>query len=365
MVSQTNELNNRPAQRNVPALQGDSDDPGVIRHQIKATRVQLGQTIEQIQERLSPERLKAQTKETIREATIGKVEEMTNKAEREMKSWRRRITHTVKENPVPAALIGIGVGWLMISNSENDDYDSEYSYRSNINRYQDPYDDSSHRSMRSRSGEGRTWVGERAQEVREDVGSAAERAKEYTSSVAESVQESTSETLEQAERRVTEIGDQLRETAVDAKERVQETAAQLEARAQRGMRRTKQTFIETMEENPLALGAAALAIGALVGASLPSTRYENRLMGEKRDEMFDEAKERLQETSQKVQNVAREAKDAAVDTAKEEADKQNLRPQAKLGSTASTTGQSTSTTSVSTATTATEQKNNPQHRPNS
>ncbi len=342
MASQTDELSNRPTQYNVPAVPSDIDDPGVIRHQIKETRVQMGQTIEQIQERLSPERLKEQAKETIREATIGKVEEMTNKAEREMKSWRRRITHTVKENPVPAALIGIGIGWLMISDSDNDDYGSEYSHSSNVNRYQTPYYDPSRRSIRSGSGEGRSWVGEKAQEIREGASSAAESAKEYTSSVAESVQESASDVLEQAERRVTEMGDQVRETAVDTQERVRETAVELEARAKQSMRRTKQTFIETMEENPLAVGAAALAIGALVGASLPSTRYENRLMGEKRDEVLDEAKDRLQETSQKLQNVAREAKDAAVETAKEEADKQNWRPQqTKSDPTASTTGQST------------------------
>ena len=324
MASQTDELNNRPVHYNVPTVPSDTDDPGVIRHQIKETRVQMGQTIEQIQERLSPENLKEQAKESIREAAIGKVEEMTNKAEREMKSWRRRLTHTVKENPVPAALIGIGIGWLMISDSDSDDYDSEYYYSSNVNRYQTPSYDRSGRSTRSGRGEDRTWAGEKVQELREDAGSAVGRAKEYTSSVAESVQESTSDMMEQAERRVTEIGDQVRETAVDTRDRVRETAADLEARAQQTMRRTKQTFMDTMEENPLAVGAAALAIGALIGASLPSTQYENRLMGEKRDEVLDEAKERLQETAQKVQHVAREAKDAAVETAKEEADKQKL-----------------------------------------
>jgi hypothetical protein len=103
-----------------------------------------------------------------------------------------------------------------------------------------------------------------------------------------------------------------------------------QTRVQRGVRRTKRTFWETMNENPLAVGATAVAVGALVGLALPSTSVENRWMGEHRDELLDETKERVQhqaqETVRKVQAVATEAKDAAVETAKEEANKKGLRP---------------------------------------
>ena len=101
------------------------------------------------------------------------------------------------------------------------------------------------------------------------------------------------------------------------------------------MRQTKRTFWATMNENPLAVGATAAAVGALVGLALPSTPTENRLMGERRDELMHQAKDRVQETvketTEKVKAVATEAKDAAVETAKEEADKRGLRPSGERG----------------------------------
>src|ERR1051325_8893146 len=51
-------------------------DPEQIRAEIEDTRAEMTQTINEIQERLSPEHLMGQVKETVREATIGKVEKV-------------------------------------------------------------------------------------------------------------------------------------------------------------------------------------------------------------------------------------------------------------------------------------------------
>src|SRR5689334_21201760 len=47
-----------------------------LRADIEDTRADMTQTINEIQERLSPENLVGQVKETVREATIGKVEKV-------------------------------------------------------------------------------------------------------------------------------------------------------------------------------------------------------------------------------------------------------------------------------------------------
>src|ERR1044072_9218087 len=47
-----------------------------LRADIEDTRAEMTQTINEIQERLSPEHLVGQVKETVREATIGKVEKV-------------------------------------------------------------------------------------------------------------------------------------------------------------------------------------------------------------------------------------------------------------------------------------------------
>jgi ElaB/YqjD/DUF883 family membrane-anchored ribosome-binding protein len=340
MVDQTNdELNPYPVRASVVALEHNipepartstftlesSDEPGAIQNEIAQTRRQLGQTIEQIQDRLSPERLREQAKESIREATIGKVEEMTYKAGQEVKSWRAKLTQTVRENPVPAALIGIGLGWLILSDNNGRTYEEEHDRRSNIYRqYGSGYEGYSDSRGAEALREGREWAREKGQEAKEVISSTAEKAQDYAASVTESIQESASDMLEQGERQAKELGNQVRETVAETQEQIRERAAHLETRAQQGLRKTKYTFIETMEENPLAIGAAVLALGLLVGTALPRTASEDRWLGEKRDHLVDEVKERVQETAHKVQNVVHEVQEAAMETARDEVEKQNF-----------------------------------------
>jgi len=74
-------MDQRPGQLND---EGWMDDRGGaeterIKADIEDTRAELGQTLNEIQERLSPEHLMGQVKETVREATIGKVERVMEK----------------------------------------------------------------------------------------------------------------------------------------------------------------------------------------------------------------------------------------------------------------------------------------------
>lgn len=318
------------------ATGSNSDDPAQIRAEIEQTRARMGQTIDQIQERLSPARLKQQTKDTIRDATIGKVEEMTNRAEYEVKSWRSKIVQTVKENPVPAALIGVGLGWLIMADSDNNH--DNYSYDEYRQR---PYSGGStyYPASARYPGSGATQ-----RSARDLVQEGQERLNETV----DEVRDWASETMHTVQERVSETAESVRHSAEEARHQVQETAVDLRLRAQQGMRQTKRTFWATMNENPLAVGATAAAVGALVGLVLPSTPTENRLMGERRDELVHQAKDRVQETVQetteKVKAVATEAKDAAVETAKEEADKRGLRPSGERGQPHGQTAESRSQT---------------------
>src|SRR3712207_7251796 len=88
------------------------EDPAVIRAEIHETRERLGETIEEIGERLNPNRLKEQVKENIRDATIGRVETMASQAVERVSETRRTFVNTIRENPIPAAMVGVGLGWL-------------------------------------------------------------------------------------------------------------------------------------------------------------------------------------------------------------------------------------------------------------
>src|SRR6185369_12770718 len=113
----------------------DSDDnTEQLRAEIEDTRADMTQTINEIQERLSPEHLVGQVKETVREATIGKVEkamgrvgetlsgvseparEMAERAGDVIKEVGTTVGNQVWKNPIPFALIGLGVGMMVMKN---------------------------------------------------------------------------------------------------------------------------------------------------------------------------------------------------------------------------------------------------------
>ena len=61
------------------------------------------------------------------------------------------------------------------------------------------------------------------------------------------------------------------------------------ARAQ--TRRVQYQAMSTIEERPFLFGGLAVAIGALIGAVIPSTQYEDKVVGELRDRAVDRAKQ--------------------------------------------------------------------------
>src|SRR3712207_1087798 len=74
------------------------------RTEIERTRADMSETVDAIQERLSPENLKEQAKDRVKEATVGRAQEAGS-----------GIVETIRANPLPAALTGIGLGWLLVS----------------------------------------------------------------------------------------------------------------------------------------------------------------------------------------------------------------------------------------------------------
>jgi hypothetical protein len=118
---------------------GYSDDGGDVDDDLEATRAQIEQTrsemsttIDAIQEKLSPSNIAQQAKDTVKEATVGKAQEMVSDAGNTAKGFGSNFIETVKANPVPAAIAGLGLGWLFMSGRKNDSADS-YSYSNRQN----------------------------------------------------------------------------------------------------------------------------------------------------------------------------------------------------------------------------------------
>lgn len=278
------------------ALDAGGDDEGAaeaarLRSDIERTRAEMGETIDAIQEKLSPENIKEQVVESVREATIGRVEramgnvgekisevtepayEAVGRAGTVVRDTGSSVIEVIRRNPVPAALIGLGVGMLVLKmrrgRADGDDYDYAQGYE----EYDEESDEYSYNYAAGQGpsrSRGETVLG-RAQSA---VGGA-----------------------------VTGV----QETAAGAASQARETAGRLGGNVQRGARAAGEQLQTTLQGNPLAVGAVAVALGAAVGLVMPSTRVENQYMGEARDNLVGMAQQAARDTMQKVQSVAQDA----------------------------------------------------------
>lgn len=296
-----------------------SDNPEVIQTRIKHTRASMGETINLIQERLqekfSPERLTEQAQNKIREMTIGKVEDMADAATRSAKNWRSSLVRTVRENPIPSALVGIGLGWLLFQGNDDDMRENggdEYRYVSQGYDYQRAYNYTPPQEESRFFGKAQSNIADTVDNVKNTV----------------------TESLTHAKERVGDFTEQTKEQAGELTQQAQQQARMLKDQTKYQMRRTKQGFWQMMEENPLAVGAVVLAAGAVIGLTLPKTQAEDEWLGDKRDRLVDQVQSTAKEAVEKVKNIASEVQEKAVETAKEEINTQEFsrNPRGQLNS---------------------------------
>ena len=243
-----------------------------IREEIAQTRIEMSETIEAIEERLRPSNLVAQAGETVRNAATEKVKSMANTAERAAdRVMDTSFAQTVRANPIPAAMIGIGAAWLLMKGRS----DAARRWRTDDDRYPTPGAYGSGQSDWRRDSTGAA-VGTTGFT---DYGNPGYGKPEYSSAYTGDAS------------RVPEFGGEIRPYGRDTQQRM--------------------NLERVVRDNPLVVGAAAALVGVAIGMSLPSSETENRLMGEARDTVVDRAREAASDAAEKVQEVAGKAADAA------------------------------------------------------
>ncbi len=105
---------------------------------------------------------------------------------------------------------------------------------------------------------------------------------------------------------------------------VQVAAGNLKTQVQDQAKHGAGWFSQTLQANPLAIGAMAIVFGAGLGFAVPETPYEDKLLGKTRDDLAGKAQEAAQDLGHKVQTVAQTAVQGAIETVKEEAKNQGL-----------------------------------------
>ena len=280
---------------------GDADggtpaDPSEIRAEIRETRERLGDTLEELGERLNPRHVKAQiteqVKENVREATIGRVQHMAHNAADRVQDTRDTIMDTIRENPIPAAMAAIGLGWLFVNARKQSDarLSAGYGYgtggylgrsASGAQAYGEypgyPY------------GSGASGFADQRYSAGSEQGGVMDSARERVSQVGHQVQDTAGNVAHRAQ-----------EVAGNVADRAQEAASQVAQKTRYQARRVEDRFYES----PLAVGAATLALGLAAGLAIPASDREVALMGDARDRLVDRAKEVASETTEKVQHVA-------------------------------------------------------------
>lgn len=307
----------------------ETNDPQEIKAQIEETRSKMSTTINAIQYKLSPTHLAGQAKKNIKDVTIGKVEEMAHQASDAAGNWRSGLVNTVRENPIPAAMIGIGLGWLFFNKSGSQD-DRDYHY---YPTYQEVGSEGNQSRYFDRAGifaEEDSPEGYRSERIKEGVKDTANRATAKAAGAAEAAQVKAAGAVDQVKESVSQTIGSVGDTVSQAHEATMEHSSQLAQKARDNTyyysRQAKRTTKDMFYENPLAAGAVALAAGAVVGLLVPTTQKEHEMMGETRDSLLEQAKDKVMETVDKVQDVAGEVKQSAVETAKHEADRKGLTP---------------------------------------
>lgn len=290
---------------------------------LPTVREQVQQTIDHsIDEAKSAVReLTGQARDAARDATIGKVERMahstTQKAEQlshstteSTKKASTSLLTTIRQNPGPAALTGLGLGWLIMSgrgagstsqssasSTGGEKTVKEMTHDSGI-RFDAPTGAHSYDTPPAGS------QGYDSQATSSD-GSSIDKAKQTASQTASTV-------TDQAKDTASAVTGQAKETASAVTGQAKQTASTVGEQVAQISTRIRQT----LQEKPLAVGMAAIAVGTAAGMAVPVSQRETQVFGEPRDKLMEKAQLGAQDLVEKVQKVATEAGTAVEKEAK-------------------------------------------------
>ncbi len=277
--------------------------PDELEHEIDDTRAQLDYTIDALRRRLSPGEVLDQAVEYWRDGPKEYASEMG-----------KNLTHSVRDNPLALALVGVGVSWLMFGRGRAG-VRAQYDY--------DDYEDYGDDVEVEVAAVSELYVPEGARTADRDDGNGEGKwneAKERLAGGAKNIGD-----------RATRARDAASEKLRRARRGIGASASKAGARgrrygyqAGRQLDRARTGATELFNEHPLVVGALGIAAGALLAATIPSTRREDEWVGETSDRLADNARRKAEQGV----DTARRATRAAATGAQDEAQKQGLTPEA-------------------------------------
>lgn len=332
-----------------------------IRRDIEHTRNQMDRTLDKLDERLQPRNLLNDVLDWFQSSARSG----SGQAAESLQSMGKTLVRQMRDNPVPTLLIGAGLAYLVFSNADDEDqsrpirrhteidpdalegtysgsfvdartgepYDPEFLAAAE-SHYEGDYDESEaaeSEGLSSRLAGKASELSARAKEAGRDIGERAQATAASAQDTLSRAAESVSEVGRQAAHGVGRMADGARRAASSAghsarrgsrqfSHSLRSGSARLGHSARSGYETSIDAFRRASDEYPLAVGLGFLAAGVLAGLAIPSTRQEDRWLGEQSDEL----KHRLREKGEELLDRGREVAESTVSVAREEAGSQGL-----------------------------------------
>lgn len=259
-------------------------DSNEIERSLERDRMQLAQSLSELHDRLTPSALFAQGKEAL----VSQASPLVS-----------RLDHAVRAQPVVAAVAGIAVAALILGRLREKSEPRPAEKFEAISRWEDeggmpspePADPEEEwlRQAKSLRLRARDMLRQIDHAARRSVAPAADLAK-HRAEVMGALVRDTKSALEHG---MTGLTEAARAEALEARERVYTASL---AAAGKGR--------EVVENHPLASGLAMAGLGAAVAWMFPPTETEDRLMGEARDSLVEEARSTVKAEVTKASDLA-------------------------------------------------------------
>jgi len=289
-----------------------------LEREVSEQRDRVEARIGEIKERLSPGQL---------------VDELLSYSKDGGGKFAANLGQQLAANPLPAALVGVGLAWLIGSNASGADKtattshadrdDDEYPYArlpsGTLRRISHSADDTGQWWSEFESNEGRKYkapadpFGRRAGHFTDDAGKkfagfiddAGNRVRRFQDEAGNALDDAmgwASHTWRDAQTGIKQQARDLSHAASSAASSARQLGSGLQSQTDQLTRQIGSLF----DQQPLIAGALAFAAGAALGAALPHTAQEDQLLGEQGDKARGK-------TTQAVSDLYKQAKDKAAD----------------------------------------------------
>lgn len=251
-------------------------NPDEILAEIDRTREEMDRTLTAIEHRLTPGQLVDQGLDYLRHSGANE--------------FVHNLGGAAKNNPLPVALVGIGLTWLMALGRQPAQH-----------RGYGAYDSES-------AGPG---VREKASGMLRGASDRLSSAKQQLSDKMGSMREGASSGMSS-----------MRDSASGSMSSIRDRASQVTGTAREQWERARGGIDYMIHEQPLALGAIGIAIGAMLAAAAPRTRTEQELMGEASRDLVEKTKEAAAPHLAQAKETAKQAAETVTSGMKSKVDGQ-------------------------------------------